>query len=78
MKNVRELTNQELVRKLQEGSSYYPAATLIWEIVERFGLYVRHGDISNLDAREHIEGAWMEDLEDEEPEIPEPHETLRR
>lgn len=40
MKNVRELTNQELVRKLQEGSSYYPAATLIWEIVERFGLYV--------------------------------------
>ena len=46
MKNVRELTNQELVRKLQEGSSYYPAATLIWEIVERFGLYVRHDDIS--------------------------------
>ena len=41
MKNVRELTNEQLVRKLRDGSSYYPVATLIWEIVERFGLYVK-------------------------------------
>lgn len=78
MKNVRELTNQELVRKLREGSNYYPAATLIWEIVERFGLYVKHGDISELDGRQHIEGGWMEDLDDDEPDIQEPHKSLSR
>lgn len=78
MKNVRELTNEQLVRKLRDGSRYYPAATLIWEIVERFGLYVKHGDISELDERQHIEGGWMEDRDDDEPDLQESHKSLCR
>lgn len=78
MKDVKELMNRELIQKLRDGSRNYPVGTLIGEVIQRFDLYMKYGDISELDAREHIEGAWMEGLEDEEPEIREPRETLRR
>ena len=69
MKNVTRLTNEELISRLLEWSRYYGHEELKREIVERFRLYVDHGDLSEIDDRKSIEGGWMEDREERGPRL---------
>lgn len=67
MKNITRLTNEELISKLVKGSRYYDHEQLAREIIERFRLYVDHGDLSKIDDRRSIVGGWMEDREERGP-----------